>query len=297
MTKTKGRTWGSPKGDRPKNTTDGRKVIMLSKINLQDSEFHFISGHIHQNFGIDLTQKKDFIYNRLVNHIIGSEHPNFQSFFEDAVADPDTMALILNRLTTNHTYFYRESDQFNYLTSQLLPTLMTETSKREMRFWSAGCSSGEEPYTLAIELDQFFNQYPGWTYKILATDLSETVLEQAQNGIYEREALEGVPPAALSKYFMEISTDQFLIQESLKSKITFRRFNLCDNFPFENQFSAIFCRNVMIYFDAETKTSLQQKFFNITTPGGFFIAGLIGNLENQGQPFQYIKPGIYTKPK
>ncbi|HRW33660.1 MAG TPA: CheR family methyltransferase [Thermotogota bacterium] len=208
--------------------------------------------------------------------------------------DTEQWNSFVHKITTHKTDFFRENQHFSFL-KDYLPTMAQRNRRillnKEIRIWSAGCSSGEEPYTLAM----FFREtFPDIYPKILATDISTESLLTAIKGIYPYTIKNELPPYYLSKYFKK-DLNGFQINPGLKQFITFRSFNLTKNFKFKKDFDIIFCRNVMIYFSEPVRESLVNRFFHSLVASGIFIIGHSESLINLKQNFKYIKPTIYLK--
>ena len=204
------------------------------------------------NYGVNLIKKRTLIEGRLSNYVIGLGFNNYMDYYRYAINgdSEDEMATLINKLTTNHTYFLRENDHFEFYRDTVLPWVDKTLKSRDLRVWSAGCSSGQEPYTLSmITLNYLGAEAPNWDSTILASDISGRALLAAKEGIYSRENLSDVPRDWLRKYFIALDKDRYSVSETLKKNVAFRTFNLLSPFPFKKPFQAIFCRNVMIYFD------------------------------------------------
>ncbi|MBF0396141.1 MAG: protein-glutamate O-methyltransferase CheR [Desulfobacterales bacterium] len=272
-------------------------------MSINDSEFKSISSLIYKNFGINLTnEKKSLVVGRLQKHIRQLGFDTFQEYFEYVKADTTGKALgeLINRISTNHTYFFRENDHFDFFSKVFLPEIKGKLSKentRDLRIWSAGCSSGEEPYTFVILMMEFFGaEYMTWDAGILATDISAKALYSASLGIYPEERTTLIPPHLKSKYLKKDEHGNWGAIDRVKKEVTFRRFNLKNiNFPFKKKFHLISCRNVMIYFDQPTREALVNMFYNHTMPGGYLFVGHSESLLTDSCPYKFIKPAIYRK--
>lgn len=207
------------------------------------------------------------------------------------------MKVFIERITTNHTFFMREVDHFNFFREKVLPYLCKVVRNKDLRIWSAGCSSGEEPYTLAMIIDEYFgNQKIWWDSQILATDISNKVLNKAVQGVYSNAALESLPSLWKLNYLNKIDKDKYEFKDNIKKEVIFRKFNLMEErFPFKNKFHVIFCRNVMIYFDEQTKIDLINKFYDSLELGGYLFIGHSESFARNETKFQYIAPAIYRK--
>jgi chemotaxis protein methyltransferase CheR len=269
---------------------------------MTDNEFALVKNLIYERFGIYLPeQKRSLLTNRLSKLLSDSGYKSWRDYYDSLVSDQsgDDLNEFVNRITTNHTYFYREEKHFQFFASRVLPEIADMVQKeghRDLRIWCAGCSSGEEAYTLAmLMMDYFGSNYPLWDAGLLATDISGKALEMAQNGVYSTERISTLPPALKHKYFVHRGADEWVVDKKLREQITFRRFNLMANFPFKKPFHAIFCRNVMIYFDQKTREELVNKFFAHTAVGGYLFIGHSESLGRVGCPYKYVLPAVYRK--
>ena len=190
----------------------------------------------------------------------------------------------------------REEEHFRFFRDKILPELVIRVKSKDLRIWSAGCSSGEEPYTLAMIIDEFFgNEKFFWDTKILATDISSKVLDEAQKGVYRNEELAAIPKSWKLAYFSSYDDENSVISDKIKDEVIFRRFNLMEKFPFKRKFHVIFCRNVMIYFDEETKKNLIDKFYNCLEDGVYLFIVLSETLNRDPNKFKAVMPSVYRK--
>jgi chemotaxis protein methyltransferase CheR len=270
---------------------------------LSEEEFQLISQLVYGRFGIHLSsQKKTLIVERLQKTIRVGNFTSFRDYYDHVIADRSGKELLnlVDKISTNHTMFFREQDHFTYMQSTLLPRLL-ETERRSgrkfIRIWSAGCSSGEEPYTIAMLLhDNLIACDAGWDVGILATDISTTVLEKAQEGLYAANQMEHVPAVFRKRYFKPAGEGLAMVSDELRKMIMFRRLNLMNqDFPFKGKFQLIFCRNVMIYFDAPTRDALLSKFHRYLEPGGTLFVGHSESLNRDNALFRYVRPAVYEK--
>lgn len=267
---------------------------------LQDHEFQMLVHYIRDNFGINLDQKKILVEGRLSLHIHEAGFESYRDYFEHVFSDKSgaQVSNLITRLTTNHTFFMREEVHFQFLKQRILPEIGRNSAERDIRIWSAGCSSGEEPYTIAMTLyDHLGFNKDQWDKRILATDISTKALEQARQGKYAASALEKLPPHWLSRYFRRASDGEYAVADELRDEVIFRSLNLIqDVFPFKKKFHVIFCRNVMIYFDKKTRNELIQRFYDATEPGGYLFIGHTESIDRDETPYTYLQPAIYQKP-
>lgn len=268
--------------------------------NITEKEFTQITGFIKSKYGINLMQKKTLVVGRLQNFLVKNGFESFTEYFEAVVADQTGKAAseLVNILSTNHTFFMREAEHFEYFKSKVLPQLaVTESEKKDLRIWSAGCSSGEEPYTLAMILADYFGpQFGMWDTKILATDISTRALEMGINGVYPDDGLTDIPPSWQKKYFLHQDDGTVQMTDKIKKEVVFRKFNLMEEaFPFKKKFHVIFCRNVMIYFDEKTKADLIEKYYEHTERGGYLFIGHSESIQRESCKYKYIMPAVYKK--
>jgi chemotaxis protein methyltransferase CheR len=270
-------------------------------LNITEKEFKRLSEYIKSYYGINLKQeKKTLVMGRLQNVLLQGKFNNFSSYFDYVNTDKsgEAVTTLINKLTTNHTFFMREAEHFMYFKNTVLPYLSSvEASKRDLRIWSAGCSSGEEPYTLAMIMSDYFGASKGlWDTKILATDISTKVLEKAIKGVYPKDSISALPKHWQMSYFSRYNDIEYIVSETIRKEVIFRRFNLnSTEFPFKNKFHVIFCRNVMIYFDLETKKELVNKFYEIMEPGGYLFIGHSESINRSETRYKYVMPAVYRK--
>jgi len=277
-------------------------VALPSLMSISDFEFKLIRELIYKKFGINLTEaKKSLVVGRLQKLIRSLSFDSFKQYYDYLIADKTGRALdqLVNKISTNHTFFYRESAHFEYFKDVVLPEMTAALklqSTCDLRVWCAGCSTGEEPYMLAMFLlDHFGSSYAQWSAGVLATDISGRALAKAVAGTYNGENVCNVPPWARA-YFCKTAPDQWAVIETVKREVTFRRFNLMNvAFPFKKPFHVIFCRNVMIYFDQQTRTELIRKFYAALVPGGYFFVGHSESLGRSQALFEYVQPAIYRR--
>jgi len=266
-------------------------------LEIKQEDFVRLTRFVQDNYGINLTHKKNLIEGRLGKTIIDMGFSNFTQYVDYLLKmkKPDDLDHLINRLTTNHTYFMREHSHFDFFQSVILPDLENRVKSRVIGIWSAGCSSGEEPYTLSILLKEYFGQKtPAWDTRVLATDISKRVLTKAMQGTYDEESLKKIPEPWKKRYFTK-SENEYTVTKALKDNVIFREFNLMDPIQFKIPFDIIFCRNVMIYFDQPTKDALVQRFYNALKPGGYLLIGHSETINKENSRFQYIMPATYKK--
>ncbi len=268
-------------------------------LTLTDADFRRLYTYIQKNYGIDLSKKKQLIVSRLTNTLSAQGYTGFAHYVDEIVSgnNKEMVTFMLNKLTTNYTYFLREEAHFNFLKDTVLPVLAQKHERdKVLSIWSAGCSSGEEPYTISMYLKEFFGpEADSWDTRILATDISQQILSKAQTAVYPPESLEKLPASWKQKYFVKNNDGNFTIAPVIKKNVIFKTFNLMDPIQFRRPFDLIFCRNVMIYFDQPTKNALVRRFYNATVPGGYLFIGHSESLNKADCPYQYLMPAMYQK--
>lgn len=267
-------------------------------LTLNESDFQRLIKFVKKDYGIDLSKKKQLIMGRLSNTILSMGFSSFQEYVDYLIKTkkPEDLELMLNKLTTNYTYFMREEVHFEFFTKTILPYLESTKKNRVLSIWSAGCSSGQEPYTISMLLKEYFGKKASmWDTRVLATDISQNALSTATKAVYDAASLEGLPTGWKSKYFRPAGNGDYTVSPEIKSNVIFRTFNLMDPIKFRLKFDVIFCRNVMIYFDQPTKDALIQRFYNATNPGGYLLIGHSESLNKETTPYKYLMPATYRK--
>lgn len=271
---------------------------------LTDQEFQKFSSFIYDVCGIKLPfNKKTMLSARLNKRLRQMSIASFSDYF-NYVMTPDgqryELVNMIDAVSTNKTEFFREAKHFDFLTSYVLPEYVRQLRLRRGRklfVWSAGCSSGEEPYTLAMVLEEFFSQYPGLDYSILATDISTQVLAIAKQGIYADETVASVPVIMRHKYLMRGKGNRkgvHRVVPELRRKVTFDRLNFVDrDFGIDTKMDIIFCRNVIIYFDRKTQAALFEKFYRQLAVNGYLFTGHSESLEGIVDRMERITSAVY----
>jgi chemotaxis protein methyltransferase CheR len=269
-------------------------------VTITDKEFKQLAHYIQSNYGIHLKEeKKTLVTGRLYNVLLENNCRSFTEYINHLQSDKtgESVKKLINKITTNHTFFMRESDHFWYFRDKILPLLEKKATDKDLRIWSAGCSSGEEPSTLAMIIDEYFGiEKMWWDTKVLATDISDQILDKARTGKYANEQLSSLPINYKTNYFKKLNNENSVLIDKIRSEIIYRKFNLMEEvFPFKKKFHVIFCRNVMIYFDNKTKMELVNKFYEQTEPGGFLFIGHSESLNREQTRYKYILPAVYRK--
>ncbi|MBR4555334.1 MAG: chemotaxis protein CheR [Ruminococcus sp.] len=265
---------------------------------LNNEDFQRLAKIIKTKYGLNLLDKKILVESRLTNYVLDCGFDDFTEYLETVYADRSgiEMTNIISRLTTNYTYFMRESEHFRHFTEKFLPEAERRMTDRELRIWSAGCSYGNEPYNFAMCLDNYFGvRHSLWDSKILATDISFNALRMAKRGVFAEAALKELPLDWRMKYFNKNPNGTFQVTDEIRNNVVFKYHNLMEEISFKKKFDLIVCRNVMIYFDEQTKRDLINRFYEATEEGGYLY---IGHAESapKGIGYKMIQPAVFRKP-
>lgn len=265
---------------------------------ITDSEFQRIVTYVKKHYGIDLSQKRVLVGGRLENYLARNGYANYNEFMEKVEKNPHGSEAtdMVNILTTNHTYFMRESEHFEFMKNVALPWAKSKTmGTKDLRVWCGASSTGEEPYTLAMIINDFFGMDHSWDTRLLATDISLKVLDYASKGVYLKDDIEPLPANWKRHYFKQLNQDEFRVKDELKKQVIFKQFNLMDPIKFKKKFHIVFLRNVMIYFQDDIKYPLIERIYDHMEPGGYLFIGLTERLDRQMVKFNYVQPSIYRK--
>jgi chemotaxis protein methyltransferase CheR len=279
------------------NTAGNGKGIRM--IQLSDSDFTRLTGYLNERFGINLIKKRTLIESRLNNYLVNNGYDSYKTYLDHALSDKTgtEVGQMINFLTTNYSYFMREWDHFQFFQDRVLPEMARNVRDNDLRTWSAGCSTGQEPYTLAMLIGDYTAENGlRWDAKVLATDISMKALEAARKGVYEDDALKNVPAGWKLRYFSKLPDGKWAVSETLKKEVIVRRLNLIEGeFPFRKPLHIIFCRNVMIYFNEETKKKLIEKYYRALMPGGYLFIGQSESIDRTDGKFKLVMPSVYKK--
>lgn len=265
-----------------------------------DRDFRFIAKVIGDHAGIVMSEaKRDLVYRRLQSRLRAQNLTKFSEYCnllqED---DGEELEYFVNALTTNLTSFFREQHHFDFLENDLLPSLIKNKGSKTLRVWSAGCSTGEEPYSIAMTLAEMLPH--GWDARILATDLDSDVLAKAAQGIYREERTDGIPKARLKRWFHRgkgSRAEMVRVVPELRDLITFKQLNLLADWPLKGSFDIIFCRNVVIYFDKSTQAVLFDRFAQQMQTDGHLFIGHSETLNKVSDRFSLLGNTIYHRIK
>ena len=274
---------------------------------LSDSEFKTLSRFIEDSVGIRMPDnKRIMLEGRLNKRLRTLKISTFDEYINFAFSPEQRngeLVHMIDVVTTNKTDFFRESDHFDFLTEKLLPSRYRDSgwgARTPLRVWSTASSTGEEPYTLAMVLEEFSSTVSPFSYSLLATDISTHVLEKARAAVYTETRLEPVPQALKKKYFLK-SRDRekglVRVKPALRKKVVFSRLNLMqERYPLRQPFEIVFCRNVIIYFDRDRQLALLKRLYDQLVPGGYLFVGHSETLTGTSIPFQTVAPTVYRKP-
>ncbi|HLK56846.1 MAG TPA: protein-glutamate O-methyltransferase CheR [Chthonomonadaceae bacterium] len=283
----------------------------MEEYSLSDIEFQRIRQLVYRLTGISLSDaKRQLVKSRLQKRLRRLNLSSFQAYYDYLIAQGDDCSErteFINCITTNKTDFFREPHHFDFIAKKVIPPLVRMADQgmreRKLRIWHAGCSTGEEPYTLAMTLDQALDRQGNWDWRQLASDIDTGVLAHAERGVYERERITPVPKALLHRYFLSGTGEQadfVRVKQELRDHIAFRQINLLDNsWPFSPgfQFDIIFCRNVVIYFDKPTQKRLFARYQDLLKPGGYLFIGHSESLLGISEAFDSLGHTIYRLPE
>lgn len=268
------------------------KEILTNKI------FKKFSEYFYNTTGILIKENKKYLVEHRLSKFIGydKEFTSFEEFYSALINDKtgELKTLVIQALTTNWTFFFREDVHFNFLKEYLKDNYK---SQPYIRIWSAGCSTGEEAYSVAITALEAVPEIEQFDFRILATDVSLQVLKSAYEGVYHYSKIKGaVPDKILKKYFIfDKEKKNFIVKDEVKNLVYFRYLNLMDNYPFQKEFDVVFLRNVLIYFDKREKEYILEKVYNVIKKGKYLILGLSESLIGIRHPFILLKNSIYQK--
>ncbi|MDQ8186453.1 protein-glutamate O-methyltransferase CheR [Pelagicoccus sp. SDUM812002] len=278
---------------------------MTPKGKITDQDYSFIRDLIYKETRINLgDSKRELVSARLGKRLRANDMGSYTDYCQMLQSKPNSGELyhLIDAISTNHTFFFREINHFNYLNSHILPSFVNGQlgAGKELKIWSCACSTGEEPYSLAIALEEFLGKSQGHDWSIQCSDISNRVLDFASKGIYDRDRLKNVKDEWLKRYFQKGEKQMdgyFRVRPEISRKLNFQRLNLfAPQFPWNQKFQVIFCRNVMIYFDRETQQELVGRLARHLVPGGYLLIGHAESLAGIRHPYTSIKPAIYQLP-
>lgn len=280
-------------------------ALTIDNLSLKDREFNRIRAIMYKHCGINLHEgKKELVRARLAKYLRSGHFKSFDDYLDHILQDPTGKAfsVLVDSLSTNLTSFFRETQHFQFLENHFLPLLLEkkrDLGKLKIRAWSAGCSSGEEPYSIAITLLESVREQGGWDIKVLGTDISTKMVERARRGIYDEQRVAPVSKMRKQRYLVaqkQKQTLEYQVGTELRRTVMFNYLNLMEDWPIQTSLDLIFCRNVMIYFDKPTQERLVNRFYDLLDTGGILFTGHSESLTGISHPFRYVQPTIYSKP-
>ena len=269
---------------------------------MTNADFNFISEMANENTGIQLgDHKRDMVYSRIVRRIRALQLKTFSEYCSYLKSHPGSeMVSFINSITTNLTSFFREQHHFDFLLGKVIPELKEKnSSSKKIRIWSAGCSTGEEPYSIAMTLNKGFGR-DGWDVKVLATDLDTSVVAHGKAGVFGIDRVGDLPVSIIKNNFNRVSLgggggDAYEVSSNLKDYITFNQLNLLGDWPMRGKFDAIFCRNVVIYFNKDTQKILFDRYAELLKPNGYLFIGHSETLHSVTDRFESLGKTMYRK--
>jgi chemotaxis protein methyltransferase CheR len=272
---------------------------------LTDEDFLYLSNLANDMAGIKLSEaKRELVYGRVTKRLRALDLDSFKEYcdlLKDNSDDSEEFTHFINAITTNVTSFFRENHHFEYLANDFLPEIIRKnanTNQPRMRIWSAGCSSGMEPYSIAMVLRENIKNIESWDIKILATDLDSNILDVARNGIYSNDKVTELPAQRRNKWFRSGKGENegtIKICSEIRNMVSYNQLNLTEEWPMRGPFDAIFCRNVTIYFDKETRVKLLDRFAEHLKPEGILFVGHSESLFGLTSRFATIGKTMHKK--
>ncbi|TVR13032.1 MAG: protein-glutamate O-methyltransferase CheR [Planctomycetota bacterium] len=267
---------------------------------LDDAGFAQIRDLVYQHFGIVLSeQKRGLVVGRLQRVLRDRGLTNFRDYIDLLLADKNgsLLAELANRMSTNHTHFWREPAHFLVFRESVLPWVQQVSPQRDLRLWCAAAATGEEPWTLAMIQRQFFAEnYRHWQAGLVATDISEPALCIAEKGVYDNDRVQPLPQDLRALGMETMGGGRWRIRDEMRKDVMYRRFNLmAEKLPFKHPFHCIFIRNVMIYFDQDTRRRLIARLVNSLLPGGWLFVGHSESLGRDDANLEYVSPAVYRR--
>ena len=265
----------------------------------EDEDFEAISALVKSLTGINLTrQKRELVYGRLAVRLRAMGLRTFREYRRIVAEDAQEQVRMCNAITTNLTYFFREPHHFEHLRDQVLPAYAQRANQRRLRVWSAGCSSGEEAYSIAMILLESLPQLQDWNVRILATDLDSDMLEMAAAGEYAAERVKGLSETRLRRFFNECkdrSSSTYVVRPEVRRMVTFKKLNLMQRLPMTGPLDVVFCRNTVIYFDKDTQRDLFARIAPLQRPGDLLYLGHSESLLSVSNDYESIGHTTYLR--
>ena len=271
------------------------------EFHFSDEDFNALRTLVRQQTGISLSEaKRELVYGRLARRLRALGLQSFSSYRDLLAgnADGPEMVEFINAITTNLTSFFRESHHFDYLRDQVLLPMLNRGASQRLRIWSAGCSTGEEPYSIAMTVRESMPEGARHDIRILATDLDSDVLSRARNGVYAEDRVKGLPAGRVSKFFREQregSVVKYRVVPAVSELITFNQLNLMNTLPMKGPLDVIFCRNVVIYFDKDTQRDLFKRYAQLQRPGDILFLGHSESMFKVSDDYTLVGRTVYRR--
>ena len=266
-------------------------------IQISDGEFQRLVSFVRERYGINLEHKRELVVSRLSLELSRLGYTSYSRYLDQVISSPEGTQgqQMIDRLSTNHTYFFRDEHSLRHLTATAVPELLSRGC-RHISIWCAAASSGQECYSIAMELDSCLSlSGPELSFSILGTDINKHVLDQARSGIYDNKELENIPSRFRRRYTRDQGDGSFAIAPQLRRRVQWQQKNLMQPFDFPRPQDLIFCRNVMIYFRPETRRQLVARLHQALQPGGYLYVGATESIDMERRYFRYIAPTVYRK--
>ncbi len=270
---------------------------------MDTESFERISRFVTTEYGIKLPQSKKSMLESRLNKKVKSlglhSYHEFVDYIFSEEGKREELFHVVDLITTNKTDFFREAAHFHFLSNEFLPAYQQETNRSNLKIWSAGCSTGEEPYTLVMVLEEYRKRHPELTYSLLASDISLRVIQSAFQGIYDVDKIEPVPLDLKRNYFLRSKSNPALVRvkPQYRKRIQYKRVNLMDDHYglIKNDYDMIFCRNVLIYFNKATQEAVIRKFCSLLRPGGLLFLGHSESIMGMTLPLRQVRPTVYQR--
>ncbi|MCI6662993.1 MAG: protein-glutamate O-methyltransferase [Treponema sp.] len=273
---------------------------------LSETEFRKIASYIEKNVGIKMPpEKRLMMQSRLTSRLKALQLDSFKQYIDYVFSGKDTdnheIIMMIDAMTTNLTEFFREPQHFDFMRNVALPEYAAQ-GRGKIKLWSAGCSTGQEPYTLSMVMSEFIRQNPTSSirdYSVLATDISTKVLDKAASAIYPMDAVRGIPTEIMHQYFLKgknPSNPSVRLKQEIRNRVNFMRLNFMDDdYGFRDTLQIIFCRNVLIYFDKTNQERVINQFLRYLEPGGYLFLGHSETIFGMTLPFRTVAPTVFQR--
>lgn len=273
---------------------------------LSETEFRKIASYIEKNVGIKMPpEKRLMMQSRLTSRLKALQLDSFKQYIDYVFSGKDTdnheIIMMIDAMTTNLTEFFREPQHFDFMRNVALPEYAAQ-GRGKIKIWSAGCSTGQEPYTLSMVMSEFIRQNPTSSirdYSVLATDISTKVLDKAASAIYPMDAVKGIPKQTMHQYFLkgkDPKNPSVRLKQEIRDRVNFMRLNFMDDdYGFRDTLQIIFCRNVLIYFDKTNQERVINQFLRYLEPGGYLFLGHSETIFGMTLPFRTVAPTVFQR--